>query len=156
MSADDHRMIQTDGDSIQSSKIVQFGSANSINIPIVFQYRMTDYYGVGSGSSGGIGNIAGNITGAVTNLTYAKKIGFDIWPSGGTVVQYDVEFFAKYKSDNLNIDVFPAATVTKGLGDLEKVISNLRPSITETKVNSSTYSTGKQFISSDSGDFIVQ
>ena len=156
MSADDHRIIQTDGDSIQSSKIVQFGSANSINIPIVFQYRMTDYYGVGSGSSGGIGNIAGNITGAVTNLTYAKKIGFDIWPSGGTVVQYDVEFFAKYKSDNLNIDVFPAATVTKGLGDLEKVISNLRPSITETKVNSSTYQTGKQFISSDSGDFIVQ
>ena len=155
MSADDHRVIQTDGDSIQSSKIVQFGSANAINIPIVFQYRMTDYYGVGSGSSGGIGNVAGNSTGAVTNLTYAKKIGFDIWPSGSTVVQYDVEFFAKYKSDNLNIDVFPAATVTKGLGDLEKVVSNLRPSITETKVNK-VQNTGKNFISNDSGDFIIQ
>jgi hypothetical protein len=159
VSADDHQVIQTDGDSIQSSKIIQFGSANSINIPIVFQYRMTDYYGVGSGSAGGIGNIAGDLTGATTNLTYAKKIGFDIWVSGTSVTQYDVEIFAKYKSDNLNIDVFPAATVTKGLGDLERVISNLRPSITETTVNQSVRSgggRGNAFISADSGDFIVQ
>jgi hypothetical protein len=126
-------MVQVSGDSVQSSKIIQFGSSNSINIPIVFQYRMTDYYGVGSGSSGGIGNIIGDISGATTNLTYAKKIGFDIWPTGENAVQYDIEFFAKYKSDNLNIDVFPSATVTKGLGDLEKVIRDLRPSITETR-----------------------
>ena len=75
------------------------------------------------------------------------------------VTQYDVEIFAKYKSDNLNIDVFPAATVTKGLGDLERVISNLRPSITETTVNQSVRSgggRGNAFISADSGDFIVQ
>ena len=135
ISADDHQIIQVDGDSVQSSKIIQFGSTNSINVPIVFQYRMTDYYGVGSGSSGGLGNIIGDLTGATTNLTYSKKIGFDIWPNGNDVFQYDIEIFAKYKSDNLNIDVFPAATVTKGLGDLEKVISNLRPSITETRVS---------------------
>ena len=114
---------------------IQFGSSNSINIPIVFQYRMTDYFGTGSGSSGGIGNIAGDSTGATTNLTFSKKIGFDIYPNGVEPYQFDVEIFAKYKSDNLNVDVFPAATVTKGLNDLEKVISRLSPSVTATKVN---------------------
>lgn len=137
ISADDHSVIQVGGDSVQSNRVLQFGSTNSINVPIVFQYRMTDYFGVGSGSSGGIGNIAGDITGAITNLTYAKKIGFDIWPSNDTAYQFDIEVFAKYKSDNLNIDVFPSATVTKGLGDLEKVISSLRPSFNGTRVNGS-------------------
>lgn len=142
ISSDDHEIIQVNGDSIQSNKIIQFGNTNSINIPIVFQYRMTDYYGVGGGSSGGLGNIIGDLTGAITNLTYAKKIGFDIWPNGDTVYQYDIEFFAKYKSDNLNIEVFPSATVTKSLSDLEKVISNLSPSIVETKVNTIVRSGG--------------
>lgn len=140
VSADDHSVIQVAGDSIQSTKIVQFGSTNSINIPIVFQYRMTDYFGIGSGTTGGLGSIAGDVTGAVTNLTYAKKIGFDVWTGINIVDQFDIEVFAKYKSDNLNIDVFPSATITKGLGDLEKVISNLRPSLNETRVNRATNS----------------
>jgi len=142
ISADDHEMIQVDGDSVQSSKIIQFGSQNSINIPMVFQYRMTDYFGTGSGSAGGLGNIAGDSTGAITNLTYAKKIGFDIWPNADNVYQYDIEVFAKYKSDNLNVDVFPSISVTKGLSDLEKVISQLRPSVVETKVNQTVRSGG--------------
>jgi hypothetical protein len=142
MSADDHQFLQSNGDSIQSNKIIQFGGTNSINIPIVFQYRMTDYYGIGSGSSGGIGNIIGDLLNATTNLTYAKKIGFDIWPNSDNVFQYDIEFFAKFKSDNLNIDVFPAATVTRGLGDLEKVISSLRPNLTQTRVTRPSINTG--------------
>jgi hypothetical protein len=142
ISADDHEMIQVDGDSVLSSKVIQFGSQNSINIPMVFQYRMTDYFGTGSGSTGGLGNIAGDSTGAITNLTYAKKIGFDIWPNADNVYQYDIEVFAKYKSDNLNVDVFPSVSVTKGLGDLEKVISQLRPSVVETKVNKTVKSGG--------------
>lgn len=135
ISPDEHASIQASGDSVQSNRIIQFGNTNSVNVPITFQYRMTDYFGVGSGSLGGTGNVAGDSTAATTNLTYAKKIGFDIWTSSDNVVQFDVELFAKFKSDNLNIDVFPAATVTKGLGDLEKVISSLRPSIGETRVN---------------------
>ena len=102
---------------------------------MVFQFRMTDYFGTGGGNSGGVGNIAGDSTGSTVNVTYAKRIGFDIYPNGEDVVQFDVEVFAKYRSDNLNIDVFPQATVTKGLGDLEKVIGNLTPSVTATKVN---------------------
>ena len=135
ISADDHEQVQVDGDSIQSSKLVAFGQGNAISIPMVFQYRMTDYFGTGGGSAGGTGNIAGDSTGSTVNVTYAKRIGFDIYPNGEDVVQFDVEVFSKFRSDNLNIDVFPQATVARGLGDLEKVIGNLTPSVTATKVN---------------------
>ena len=134
ISSDDHENIQVNGDSVQSVESIGFGQNNALNIPLVFQYRMTDYFGTGGGSSGGIGNIAGDSTGATVNVTYAKKIGFDVYPNGRDVVQFDIEVFAKYRSDNLNIDVFPTATVTKGLGDLETVINDLRPSVTETQV----------------------
>ena len=135
ISADDHSNIQVGGDSIQSATIIGFGQQNSINIPMVFQYRMTDYFGTGSGNSGGFGNIAGDSTGATVNVTYAKKIGFDIFPDNQDVYQYDVEVFAKFRSDNLNLDVFPSKTVTKGLNDLEKVLTKLSPSVTATRVN---------------------
>ena len=135
MSSDDHQNIQVNGDSIQSQRVIQFGQQNSINIPLVFQYRMTDYFGTGSGSAGGLGNVAGDSTGATLNVTYAKKIGFDIFPNNTDVYQYDIEVFSKYRSDNLNIDVFPTQTVTKGLNDLEKVLTKLSPSVTATRVN---------------------
>ena len=135
LSSDDHETIQLGGDSVQSAKVVQFGQQNSLNIPMVFQYRMTDYFGTGSGSAGGIGNIAGDTTGSTVNVTYAKKIGFDVFPNNQDVYQYDIEVFAKYRSDNLNIDVFPSKTVTKGLNDLEKVLTKLSPTVTATRVN---------------------
>ena len=135
MSSDDHQGLQINGDSIQSSAIIQFGQQNAVNIPVVFQYRMTDYFGTGSGSSGGLGNVAGDSTGATVNVTYSKKIGFDIYPNNQDVYQYDIAVFAKYRSDNLNIDVFPSKTVTKGLSDLEKVLTKLSPSVTATRVN---------------------
>jgi len=135
ISADDHENLQTGGDSAQSSKSIKFGQSNSINIPMVFQYRMTDYFGTGSGADGGLGNIGGDSTGSTTNLTYAKKIGFDVYPNNQDPYQYDIEVFAKYRSNKLNINVFPTKTVTKGLNDLEKVLTKLSPSVTQTRVN---------------------
>ena len=132
ISADEHENIQVDGDSIQSKKLVQFGQQNSLSIPLVFQYRMTDYFGLTTGS--GLGNIAGDSSGGTVNLTYSKKIGFDIYPNNSEVYQFDVEVFAKYRSDKLSIDVFPKATVAKGLNDLEKVVAGLRPSLGQTAV----------------------
>ena len=132
LSADEHENVQVEGDSIQSKKLVQFGQQNSLNIPLVFQYRMTDYFGVTTGS--GLGNIGGDSSGGTVNLTYSKKIGFDIYPNNSEVCQYDIEIFAKYRSDRLSIDVFPKATVTKGLNDLEKVVAGLRPSLQQTSI----------------------
>ena len=134
ISADAHENIQVDGDSIQSYEIVPFGQQNSINIPLVFQYRMTDYFGITS-SSGGLGNIGGDSTGATVNLTYSKKLGFDIYPNNSDVVQFDIQITASYRSDRLSIANFPQASVTKGLNDLEKVVAGLRPSLNQTVIS---------------------
>ena len=133
ISSDNHQNIQVDGDSIQSQKVIGFGQQNAINIPLVFQYRMTDYFGITGGT--GIGNIGGDVNGSIVNLTYAKRIGIDIYPNNSDVVQYDIEINAKYRSDRLSIDVFPAKTVTKGLNDLEKVVAGLRPSLNQTSIS---------------------
>jgi hypothetical protein len=135
IASDDHVNIQVDGDATTSFKPIQFGSTNALTVPLVFQYRMTDYWGSGSGAQGGLGNIGGDTTGAITNLTYAKRIGFDIYPNSVSVYQYDIEVFAKYRPDGLSTDIFPTATIARGLNDLERVISSLSPSITETSVN---------------------
>jgi hypothetical protein len=135
IASDDHVNIQVDGDATTSFKPIQFGSTNALTVPLVFQYRMTDYWGSGSGTQGGLGNIGGDTTGAITNLTYAKRIGFDIYPNSVSVYQYDIEVFAKYRPDGLSTDIFPTATIARGLNDLERVISSLSPSITETSVN---------------------
>ena len=132
LSSEDHVNIQVDGDATTSFKPIQFGSQNALTVPLVYQYRMTDYYGEGNT---GLGNIAGDSTGATTNVTYAKRIGFDIYPNNLDVYQYDIEVFAKYRPDGLSIDVFPTATIARGLNDLERVVSNLSPSVTETSVN---------------------
>jgi hypothetical protein len=120
----------------------QFGQQNALSIPLVFQYRMTDYFGTTSGT--GLGNIGGDETGSTVNLTYSKRIGFDLYPNNSDVVQFDIEISAKYRSDRLSIDVFPKATVTKGLNDLEKVVAGLRPSLNQTRVQQecSAYSIG--------------
>jgi hypothetical protein len=132
ISSDNHENIQVDGDAIQSREVVAFGQQNAISIPLVFQYRMTDYFGTVSGT--GLGNIGGDSTGSTVNLTYTKRIGFDLYPNNADVVQFDIEMSAKYRSDRLSIDVFPKATVTKGLNDLEKVVAGLRPSLNQTRI----------------------
>ena len=140
VSSDNHLNIQVDGDSIQSREVIAFGQQNAISVPLVFQYRMTDYFGATSGT--GLGNIGGDSTGSTVNLTYAKRIGFDLLPNNSEVIQFDIEISAKYRSDRLSIDVFPKATVTKGLNDLEKVVSALRPSIRQTAVSNNGGSSG--------------
>jgi len=133
ISSDNHQNIQVDGDAIQSYETISFGQQNAVSIPLVFQYRMTDYFGVTSGS--GLGNIAGDSSGNTVNLTYTKKIGFDIYPNNSDVVQFDIEISANYRSDRLSIKQFPTATVTKGLNDLEKVVQGLRPSLNQTLIS---------------------
>ena len=136
IASEEHENLQVEGDSVQSTKPIEFGNENSLNVPLIFQYRMTDYFGQGSGSTGGgKGNVVGDSTGATVNVTYAKRLGFDIYTSINDVFQFDIEVFATYKSDKLNVNTFPSATVSKSLTDLEKVVSNLSPSITETAVN---------------------
>jgi hypothetical protein len=96
---------------------------------------MTDFYGSGST---GVGNIGGDSTGRTINLTYTKRIGFDIVIKDGTVYSYDLEVSAKYKSDALNLNSIPSVSVSTSIGDLQSVIKNLSPSVPQTIGASST------------------
>jgi len=64
-----------------------------IKIPIVFQTRMTDYYGAGDDGAGNIGGI-----GNLGNVTYSKKIGIDIAQrSVEDLFSFDLTFTKSYQ-----------------------------------------------------------
>ena len=114
-------IIQVDGDSLYSNKTIGSGLSQSINIPITFQYRMTDYWDEGDT---GIGRIGGKDV-QDENLTYSKKIGIDIWLNRQECVQYDIEIEARYKPDGLAIDSFPQANITTAINALDKVLNKI-------------------------------
>lgn len=82
-------------------KIVTGGSKNSNSVSLVYQYRMTDYYGKGDQGNGRIGGIINN---RFTNLTYSKIIGIDIFDKAGNEFKFDIEVFAKYSPKGKNIN----------------------------------------------------
>jgi hypothetical protein len=71
------------------------GGNSSIAIEVVFQYRMTDYAGAGSAGNGRIG---GQSSSVLSNLSYSKKIGIDLFDSQSNSFKFDLEVFAKYKA----------------------------------------------------------
>lgn len=93
-----------DGVGNLAKRKIEIGLEKSIRIPIVFQFRMTDYWGFGNT---GIGNIGGDVNGAITNLSYTKRVGFDIKTFNGDEFNFDIEFNAKYKSEGATIKNVP-------------------------------------------------
>ena len=154
MSPIDHEYLQVDGDSKISYKSLKSGPENSINIPITFQYRMTDYYGQGSGKNGGLGNVNGIlVTQNSTNIkrndnanpTYKKKIGIDIYTgtlNNPTVTQFDLEFSAKYKKDSFTLQSFTNTQVSNAVSKLEATLNKVAPSIQESTGKKKSFTTG--------------
>ena len=86
------------------------GEENAIIVPIVFQYRMTDYFGpwisssITSAAAGGLGILGGydpTRVGTLNNLTYTKKLGIDLYQQDEPVFSFDVQVSATYKKDSL-------------------------------------------------------
>lgn len=97
MGAPDYKNIYT-GSAIYSQGII-VKKNDAIRIPILFQYRMTDYGGTGNT---GIGNIGGyGRASSPVNLTYTKKIGLDLVIKDLGLFSFDVEVTAKYKPDSI-------------------------------------------------------
>jgi hypothetical protein len=86
--------LLVDGTDYKSVREIEFGEANQIVIPVIFQFRMTDYFGAGNLGTGRIGGFS---TG-VSNLSYTKKIGIDINVKDETLFSFDIQVSAKYKS----------------------------------------------------------
>ena len=66
-----------------------------ISIDVIFQYRMTDYAGTSASATGFVGGIAST---PLTNLSYSKRIGIDIFDSEENSFKFDLEIFSKYKA----------------------------------------------------------
>lgn len=91
-------------------KLIQPDDANAIVVPVVFQYRMTDYFGpsissnLTSAAAGGIGILGGydpQRVGTLKNLTYTKKIGIDLYQQDQPVFSFDIQVSTTYKKDSL-------------------------------------------------------
>lgn len=87
--------ILIDGTDYKATKELLFGQEFQISIPVLYQFRMTDYFGSGSKGLGRIGGDNG-----IKNITYSKKIGFDIFVKDETKFSFDIQVTSKYKADS--------------------------------------------------------
>ncbi len=122
----DEDTLLVNGDDALSVKSITVGESNTLSIPLVFQYRMTDYSGVGFK---GFGSIAGDYTGVTTDMIFAKNMGFDLFDIDGTRFSFDLEIFAKYAVDKLNINTIPSVSIAKAINDLTANIPGTQPNI---------------------------
>lgn len=95
--------LLVDGTDYRAKRTLKSGENNGIEIPIVFQYRMLDYYGedgiVGGYDLDTATQIEANNT--QTNLTYSKKIGLDIYVKDESVFSFDIQVTSKYQRESL-------------------------------------------------------
>jgi hypothetical protein len=109
MSPIDSTSLAVNGNNIFGSKTIEFGEEGIISIDLTFQYRMTDYFGSGST---GTGKIGGKYSSTLDNITYAKKVGFDIIDANGTNFMFDVEVYSKYKASGNSINTINASMLS--------------------------------------------
>jgi hypothetical protein len=95
--------LQVSGTTSLSTKALNNGDTNAINIPLIFQYRAVDKAGYIGGW-----RIAGNLS----NITYTKKIGIDIQVQNSDTFSFDVQVTGSYKNDTLIAPNFDSGLAT--------------------------------------------
>ncbi len=114
--------LTVDTDNKFGKKTISQGASNAISIDLIFQYRMTDYYGIANttvvtnASVNNTGRVGGIVSTSLTNLTYSKKVGFDILKGENDVFSFDVEVYAKYKPEGSSV-----TNITKDMLDTYRV-----------------------------------
>lgn len=102
--------LLVDGDNKFGKKYITTGESNAVSIDVVFQYRMTDYSG--NNPSIDTGRVGGIMSNNISNLTYAKRIGIDIFDNDGEQFSFDIEVFSKYKPSGVNKNSIKAAQLS--------------------------------------------
>ena len=102
--------LLVDGDNKFGRKYVTTGESNAVSIDVVYQYRMTDY--AGNDPATDLGRIGGIMSTNLSNLTYAKRIGIDVFDADGEQFSFDIEVFAKYKPSGTNKNSIKAAQLS--------------------------------------------
>ena len=113
--------LLVDGTDYRSVREVEFGEENQITIPLIFQYRMTDFFGAGAVGSGRVGGSGANLK----NLSYTKTIGIDINVKDETVFSFDVQVNAKYQPDTPSIPPTSPASNAKLVPKQSNLISKI-------------------------------
>ena len=143
-----HSDLTVDGSDSLSLKTISFGANSSLNIPVTFQYRMTDYFGLGSN---GLGNVSGDPqANTSTNIEYTKTIGVDIYanPIDKERFSFDLELTARYYSKSLITKDIPVRTFETALDDLTKTIKVVTPRTSRDQLIRGG-GRGREFISDD-------
>ena len=98
-----HQEIQVDGDTIDSNKKLKAGE--SLKVPIIYQFRMTDYSSPDNAEDETMGSIFGDPglsegSRTVKNTKFANIIGIDIWTDRNALKpkQYDIIVYSTYNS----------------------------------------------------------
>ena len=110
LSPTNREYLSVNGDNKFGTKNIVTGENNAISVDVVFQYRMTDYSGNTSATD--TGRVGGIMSRNVSNLTYAKRIGIDIFDNSDDQFSFDIEVFAKYKPEGSNQNSVRAAQLS--------------------------------------------
>ncbi len=87
------------GSPIYNSGKILVASKDTVRIPLVMQYRMTDYDGAGSTGTGIIGGYGRPLS--TSNLIFTKTVGLDIIVKNQDIFSFDVQVTAQYKPDTV-------------------------------------------------------
>lgn len=96
-----------DGTDNRAGKFISSGEGNGIEIPMIFQFRMTDYFGEGNSGEGIVGGYNPNSQVQITpeqkkiNLTYKRRLGIDLYLRNETPFSFDVTVTGKFKRESL-------------------------------------------------------
>lgn len=127
-----HSEIQVDGDTLDSTKSLK--GNESLRVPIIYQFRMTD----AKGDIFGDGSIGTNETSAIVkNTKYANIIGIDIWTDRNALKpkQYDIIVYSTYGSI---LDTNTNRTKTSSTQTLVSTANNIATRIRDLKVDNKT------------------
>ena len=138
-----HSEIQVDGDTLDSTKSIK--SNESLRVPIIYQFRMTDAKG----------NIFGNelisddeTKAIVKNTKYANIIGIDIWTDRNALKpkQYDIIVYSTYGSI---LDTNINRIKTSSTQTLISNVNNIATKIRDLKIDNKTVTSkvGKKLLS---------
>ena len=131
-----HSEVQVDGDTLYSTK--SLNGNESLRVPIIYQFRMTD----ASGNIFGDGSISDDETKVIVkNTKYANIIGIDIWTDRNALKpkQYDIIVYSTYGSI---LDTNINRIKTSSTQTLISNVNNIATKIRDLKIDNKTV-TGK-------------
>lgn len=102
MAPTNHSAIQIEGSTQLAKKTLEFGQENGIVIPIIFQMRAQDK----------LGYVGGWRSGSLKNITYAKKMGIDIYIKNEEVFSFDILVSGSYTKTSLVSPAYSQNVIT--------------------------------------------